>query len=106
MRERGEPVVIAHPGIAFTGITAHYPKWLFTIIKNPMKLIFMKPRLACLSIFYALFYTPAECYWIGPSLFDVWGMPSVKRLNSCDEEEYEFISDTTDGILKELEKDN
>ena len=106
MRACGEPVVIAHPGITFTGITAHYPDWLFAIIKHPMKVIFMKPKTACLSIFYALFCTPAECFWIGPSLFDVWGMPSVKELNSCDDEEYEFISSTTDKILEEFEKDN
>ena len=106
MREHGKPVVIAHPGITFTGITAHYPKWLFRIIKHPMKILFMKPRHACLSIYYALFCTPHDGFWIGPSLFDIWGQPDVKELHSCDAEECRFISDTTEEILEKLEKDN
>ena len=106
MRECGEPLVVAHPGITFTGITAHYPKWLFAIIKYPMKVIFMKPKKAALSIFYSLFITPLDCFWVGPRFFDVWGAPGVKELNSCDEYEYEFISERMDQILKNLEKDN
>ena len=41
---------VVHPGITFTNITAHYPRWLFFIIKHPMKIIFMKPKKAVLSI--------------------------------------------------------
>lgn len=106
MRKMGEPVVLAHPGITFTGITSHYPRLIFALIKHPMKVIFMKPSVACLSIFYSLFVTPRDEFWIGPCAFDVWGTPSVKELHSCDNEEYEFISATTNKILETLEKDN
>ena len=106
MRREGEPLVIAHPGITFTGITAHYPKWLFAIIKHPMKIVFMKPKKAALSIFYSLFITPMECFWVGPRYFDIWGLPDVKELKSCKADEYDFISETTNEIMKSLEKDN
>ncbi len=106
MRTEGEPLAIAHPGITFTGITAHYPKWLFRIIKHPMKIVFMKPKKAVLSIFYSLFITPHECFWVGPGHFDIWGLPDVKELKSCDTYEYDFISKTTEEIMQRLEKDN
>ena len=35
-------IAVTHPGITQTNITAHYPKLIFAVIKNPMKLIFMK----------------------------------------------------------------
>lgn len=82
-----DDVIIAHPGISFTGITNHYPKLIFALIKHPMKLIFMKPPRASLSILYGLFAScPSDC-WIGPSLFDVWGLPRVKRLRTAGSEE-------------------
>lgn len=106
LREKGEPVVVAHPGISFTGITAHYPDWLFKIIKYPMKLLFMRPKKACLSIYYSLFCKPLDRFWIGPWLFDTWGLPTVNELKSCKESEYEFISKTANEILLGRRKDN
>ena len=95
-------VVIAHPGISFTGITNHYPRLIFAIIKHPMKVIFMKPRKAALSILYGIF---AECNgesWIGPWLFDVWGMPRVKRLNTADQKEKSRIVSIAENIYSKL----
>ena len=97
-------VVIAHPGISFTGITNHYPRLIFAIIKHPMKVIFMKPRKAALSILYGIF---AECNgesWIGPWLFDVWGMPSVKRLNTADQKEKSRIIAIAEDIYYKLDR--
>ena len=50
LAERDGEVVIAHPGITFTNITAHYPKLIFAIIKHPMKVVFMSVKKATLSI--------------------------------------------------------
>ena len=87
-----EDVIIAHPGISFTGITNHYPKLVFALIKHPMKLIFMKPERACLSILYGIFAPVPNGYWIGPRFFDVWGHPKVKPLRtSCEEEKREIV---------------
>lgn len=95
-------VIIAHPGISFTGITNHYPKLIFALIKHPMKLIFMKPRRACLSILYGIFaHCPSDC-WIGPRLFDVWGMPRVKRLRTATDEERGKIIKIAEKIYEQM----
>ena len=73
---------VVHPGIAFTNITNHYPKWLFFIIKHPMKIIFMPPRRAALSVLWGVFESTAYGEWIGPRLFDVWGLPRKRRLRT------------------------
>ncbi len=78
--EKDASLAVVHPGITFTNITAHYPKWLFAIIKHPMKVIFMRPATAALSIVKGAF-TPCSYHeWIGPALFDVWGLPKKRRL--------------------------
>lgn len=72
---------VAHPGIAFTGITNHYPKLIFAIIKHPMKVIFMKPKKAALSIVMGMFEHTEPYSWIGPRFFNVWGLP--KKMPLC-----------------------
>lgn len=98
LEEYSSSVAIAHPGIAVTNITAHFPKPLYALIKYPMKLIFMKPRKACLSILLALFEDTEQNEWIGPRVFDVWGLPKKKKLKTCSKEEAEQIS----KIAKEI----
>ena len=93
---------IAHPGISFTNITAHYPKYLFAIIKYPMKVIFMKPAAAVRSLVQGLCH-PAGCdCWIGPKLFNIWGDPSVKKLSTCSPEERKRIFETAEKIVQKL----
>ena len=89
---------VTHPGISFTGITAHYPKLLFAIIKYPMKLIFMKPRRASLSVLQGVFDKTEECAWVGPRICDVWGMPKKKHLRSANEKERARIAAAADMI--------
>lgn len=99
-RKRSAVYAVAHPGISFTGITSHYPRWIFAIIKHPMKLIFMKPRKASLSIIKALFADAGENSWIGPRVFDVWGMPRIKRLR-VNPSERAFAVSVSEKILRE-----
>lgn len=95
-------ISVTHPGIAFTGITNHYPAWLFFIIKYPMKIIFMKPRIACLSILKGVFEKTEYKTWIGPAIFNVWGRPKKKKLNTCDEEESAEIFLRAEKIYKNI----
>lgn len=69
---------MTHPGISFTGITNHYPKWLFAIIRRPMKILFMKPAKAMKSILNGMEQTTGYSQWIGPRILDVWGKPAVR----------------------------
>lgn len=81
---------VVHPGIAFTNITAHYPKWLFFLIKHPMKVIFMPPRRAALSVLRGVFQPTAYGEWIGPRLFNVWGLPRKQKLRTFTKDEAEI----------------
>lgn len=100
--EKRAHLAITHPGISFTGITAHYPKLIFAIIKHPMKVIFMKPKKACLSILRGLFLSCEYGTWIGPRFFDVWGMPKKKRLTTCPPEERARIAAHAERIYASL----
>lgn len=79
---KGVTLSVVHPGITFTGITDHYPKWLFTLIKHPMKVLFMSPERAALSVVRGVFDTTAYGRWIGPWLLDVWGLPRKRKLHT------------------------
>lgn len=93
-----ESITVAHPGISFTGITNHYPKLIFALIKHPMKIIFMKPRRASLSILAGLFWSCGKGKWIGPSLFDVWGLPREKALHTANSTEARKIANIAEEI--------
>ena len=81
-REETEATLtVTHPGITATGITAHYPKIVFALIKYPMKVIFMRPRRAVLSLLSGVLTPCGEDEWIGPRLFDIWGLPKRSRLS-------------------------
>ena len=93
---------VTHPGITFTNITAHYPKLIFAVIKHPMKIIFMKPRVACLSVILGIFKNCEYLEWIGPGLLNVWGKPKKQWLKTVSKTEREFIAKTAEKIYKKL----
>lgn len=93
---------VVHPGITFTNITAHYPPLVFAVVKHPMKIIFMKPKKAALCVIKGLFEDSGYCEWIGPRIFDVWGLPRRKRLKTCDIHERERIFKTAEEIKKRI----
>ena len=84
-------VSIAHPGITLTNITSHYPKLVFAMIKHPMKIIFMHPRSASLSIIAAMFSDISAHEWVGPRIFGIWGKPKVQGLKRISEKERSII---------------
>lgn len=102
---RGETRVtlaVTHPGITFTNITAHYPPWLFAIIKHPMKVIFMKPRTAALSILRGIFERCGYHEWLGPRWFDVWGRPKKRKLRTCSVEESRRIGEIAEILWNRI----
>ncbi|MBQ3202057.1 MAG: SDR family NAD(P)-dependent oxidoreductase [Clostridia bacterium] len=84
---KGVTLSVVHPGITLTGITDHYPKWLYAIIRHPMKVIFMPPRRAALSVLRGVFESTAYGEWIGPRWCNVWGLPSKKKLRTFTHDE-------------------
>ena len=93
---------VTHPGITFTNITAHYPKLIFAVIKHPMKVIFMKPKKAALSVLKGVFDGCGSREWIGPRVFDVWGYPNKKTLKTCSEQEVSRIHEIAEDIYSKL----
>lgn len=92
---------VCHPGITLTNITAHYPKWLFALIKYPMKVIFMSRCKAALSILLGCVQPCGYHEWIGPWAFDVWGMPKKSILHSCAADECCHIYQAMERSIKE-----
>lgn len=97
-------LAITHPGITFTNITAHYPKLIYALIKHPMKIIFMKPVRASLSILRGMFVNTESYSWIGPRCFNIWGLPKKKTLASAKSAEREKIRNIADRLYAELDK--
>lgn len=95
-------IAIAHPGITLTNITAHYPKLIYAIIKYPMKLIFPSPKKASLSILRGIFENTEKEEWIGPSVFNVWGLPEKKKLSTASYDERRYIRDKAEEIFASL----
>lgn len=96
--EKEVSLAVTHPGITFTNITAHYPKLIFAIIKHPMKVIFMRPKKACLSILNGIFTDCSLNEWIGPCFFNVWGIPKKQILKTCSDAEREMIAKNAESI--------
>lgn len=102
-------LAVTHPGIAVTNITSHYPKLIYALIKYPMKVIFMSPKKASLSILRGLFDSTSEGEWIGPRYFSVWGLPKKDVLKKYDEEEAVRLfakAEEIDSALNALPKDS
>lgn len=95
-------VAVTHPGITLTGITAHYPKLIFTLIKHPMKVLFMSPKRASLCILRGVFEDCRENEWIGPRVFDVWGLPKKAILRTCDAAEAAHIRAIADEAYEKM----
>lgn len=95
-------VSVTHPGISFTGITNHYPKLIFALIKHPMKVIFPHPCVACLSVLFGMFTDCKSGEWIGPTLFDVWGAPRKKPLRTATKSEQMKITEIAEEIYNKI----
>ena len=98
--EHAVSLSIVHPGITLTNMTSHFPKPLFAVMKYPMKIIFMSPRRACLSLLYGVFEFCSHDEWIGPRIFHVWGLPKKQKLRTASPQERAEISLRAEQIYK------
>lgn len=93
---------IVHPGVTFTNITNHYPKFVYTLIKYPMKILFPSPKKASLHIVCGLFNNTHNNTWIGPKIMSVWGKPKLNKLKTCTEDESSKIFEIAENIYNNL----
>ncbi len=103
-KETAVTLAVTHPGITATNITAHYPKLVYALIKYPMRVIFMRPRRAVLSLLSGVFRETRRNEWLGPRFFDVWGLPTCTRLHSVTDEEASCISRIADKVFSEISR--
>lgn len=102
--EKNVSLAITHPGITPTNITAHYPKLIYAIIKYPMRLIFMSPRKAALSVLLGVYKNTDYHAWIGPRIFNVWGLPSYKYLHTCTLTESREIYNIAESVYEKCKE--
>ena len=76
-------LAVAHPGITLTNMTNHYPKAINWLVKIGIKLIFASPKKATLNLVKGIFTPCGYHEWIGPKVFNIWGNPQKKILNTC-----------------------
>lgn len=95
-------LAITHPGITLTGITAHYPRAIYWLIKPCMRVLFPPPRVAARCIWQGLFEDCRRNEWIGPRWFAVWGRPKKTVLRTCAPDEAARIAQKADKIYEEL----
>ncbi len=91
---------VVHPGITFTGITSHYPKLIFAVIKHPMKVVFMRPRKAALTAVLGVMRPTAYSTWIGPRVFNIWGLPAVRKLRTVSHGEASHIFASAETVYR------
>ena len=95
-------LAVVHPGITLTNMTSHYPKAINWLVKFAVGLIFPSPKSACLNIVYGTNHHTNKNEWIGPSIFNIWGKPKLKKLKTCKTEEYQKICEIADQIYKNI----
>lgn len=102
--ERDVTMAVTHPGISQTNITAHYPKAIYALIKYPMRLLFMRPKKASLSILKGVFEPCRGREWIGPWLFAVWGLPKKRPLGTAGAAEIAEIAQNAEKIYRNMKE--
>ncbi len=110
LRRHGIHCYIAHPGISYTGLFSKenkaYPKIILSLLRLPMKLIFMSPEKASLSLIMASSCFPKDSHeYLGPrGLFHTWGYPAFQSLNSSlfNEDDLEYLDRKTDEYLDKI----
>lgn len=85
LKKEGIHINLTHPGISATNLFSKkhhgYNKLFYIFIYPLMKLIFMSPNKAALSILYAINFKTQFNYWIGPrGIFKVFGYPKVYKI--------------------------
>lgn len=77
---------------------------IFAVIKHPMKVIFMKPKIAALSILRGVFADTEYGTWIGPRWFNVWGLPKKQTLRTCPGDERQKIAQVAEEVYRQCVK--
>ena len=70
-----------------------------------MKVIFMKPKKAALSILKGVFENTDYHEWIGPRFFDIWGYPRKNKLKTCSGVESQRIFESAENLYDKVKEE-
>ena len=104
--EKDIELSIVHPGITYTNITSHFPKFIYFFIKYGMRFVFISNKKAVLNMIYGVFNKCDYGYWIGPKYFNIWGYPKYKRLKKYDINESEKMYKISEEIYFKCKNNN
>lgn len=96
-------LAVVHPGITLTNMTSHYPKAINWLVKFAVGTIFPPPKKAVANILLGLNQNTNYHEWIGPSIFDIWGKPKLKKLKTCTHDESQKIFEIAEDLYKTIE---
>ena len=69
-----------------------------------MRLLFMRPKKASLSILKGVFEPCSGREWIGPWLFAVWGLPKKRPLGTASAAEIAEIAQNAEKIYRNMKE--
>ena len=104
--------ILAHPGVSTTNLFSKknkaYPKIFYIVCVPIMKVLFMKPIKASLSLLKAIDTSSVNLdEWVGPrGLLHSWGYPNIQKIHGdiMDENQLKKVYERTMLDLKELNK--
>lgn len=77
LKQKSIELNLIHPGISSTAL---FLNSRFNHLQPLLKLIFTSPKKACLNEVAGIFKTTKTGEWIGPRVFNIWGLPKVSVL--------------------------
>ena len=94
-KREGKRVIFVHPGVTCSNLfhpkNNAYSKAFYLIAPPLMRLIFMSPNRACLSLLVGLnpsYVEEKDCFWIAPrGLLEAWGYPKKHPLKKVFQKE-------------------
>ena len=75
-------LAVAHPGISYTGILSGYKPLIRRLVKWPMKLIFITPKMRRKNIIHAIVNGKNGFWWSCPRILGIWGHPHLVGFKS------------------------
>ena len=95
-------LAIVHPGVVYTNITSHFPKWINWFIVLFIRLLFPTAKKASRVLLDGIKRSTAYLDWIGPKVLGLWGGPKVKHIKNMKQDEIEKIASHAEAIYKKM----
>ena len=97
-----ERLAIVHPGVVYTNITSHFPKWINWLIVFFIRLLMPSAKKASRVLLAGLDINTNYLEWIGPKMFGLWGGPKLRKIKNMKKDEIEKIAEYAEEIYKQL----